>query len=212
MFKRRTPLSWWAFIKEGFWPRAGWGRAIEYVKHRLRRLPDSPEKIARGVFAGTLVSVLPIPGFQFIAGWLLAVVMRGNVLASLLATFISNPLTTPFIAVLSLSLGHWMLGIERPLNGEAIGRAFADAGREIWHNLTAVFTPEVAHWDSLLDFWNDIYWPYFVGSLVPGVLLGLLLYYLTVPLVRAYQNARKKRLQARLATLRPPRDGATPPG
>jgi uncharacterized protein len=204
LFKRRKPLTWWAFIREGFWPAAGWGRAIEYVKHRLRRLPDSPEKIARGVFAGTVVSVLPIPGFQFIAGWLLAWVMRGNILASLLATFLSNPVTTPFIAVLSLSLGHWMLGIRQPLNAEAIGAGFADAGREIWHNIVAMFGPEVAHWDSLIDFWHTIYWPYFVGSLVPGVLLGLILYYLTVPLVRAYQNARKKRLQAKLAALRPP--------
>jgi hypothetical protein len=212
MFRRRNPLSWWAFIREGVWPRAGWGRAINYVKHRLRRLPDSPEKIGRGVFAGTFVSVLPIPGFQFIAGGLLAWVMRGNILAALLATFLSNPVTTPLIAVLSIGLGHWMLGIRRPLTGEEIGRAFGEAGREIWHNAKAIFTPERAHWDRLAEFWTYIYWPYVVGSLVIGAVLGLVLYYLTVPLARGYQAARRKRLQQRLAALKPPVGGAPPPG
>jgi uncharacterized protein len=204
VFRRRTPLSWWAFLREGVWPRAGWGRAINYVKHRLRRLPDSPEKIGRGVFAGAFVAFLPIPGFQFIAGGLLAWVMRGNVPSALLATFLSNPVTTPFVAVGSIALGHWMLGIHRPLTPEAIGSAFSDAGREIWNNLLAPFTDRVAHWDRLADFWSDIYWPYAVGSLAPGVICGLVMFYLTVPLVRAYQAARRKRLQTRLARLKPP--------
>ena len=36
----------------------------------LRRLPDQPHKVARGVFAGSLVGFLPLPGLQFIAAWL----------------------------------------------------------------------------------------------------------------------------------------------
>jgi uncharacterized protein len=204
LFRRRTPQSWWAFVREGFWPRGGWGRAINYVRLRLRRLPDSPEKIGRGVFAGSFVAFLPIPGFQFIAGGLLAWVMRGNVPSSLLATFLSNPVTTPFVAVGSIALGHWMLGIHNPLTPEMIGQAFGQAGGEIWHNIRAIFTPEQAHWDKLADFWSDIYWPYFVGSLAPGVLIGLVMYTLTVPLVRAYQAARRKQLQTKLARLKPP--------
>jgi len=207
VFKRRKPVSWWAFLKEGVWPAAGWRRAFEYVRHRLRRLPDSPEKIGRGVFAGTLVAMLPIPGLQMVVGGVLAWLMRGNVLAAVLLTFLSNPVTTPVIAVLSISLGHRMLGIRQRLTPDAIGHAFSDAGREIWHNIRAIFTPELAHWDRLIEFWNTIYWPYLVGSIIPGVVIGMVLYYLTVPLVRAYQNRRKKQLQAKLATLRPP-----PPG
>lgn len=206
VFRRRNPLSWWAFFKEGVWPRAGWKRAFEYVKHRLRRLPDSPEKIGRGMFAGAFVAFLPIPGLQFIAGWVLASVMRGNILASLLATFLSNPITTPFMAVLSVRLGYWMLDIQEPLRNLRIGHAFSAAGGEIWHNIGAIFTPERAHWSELIEFWNTIYWPYFVGSIGPSVVISLALYYLTVPLVRAYQNARRKRLQAKLATLKGPRD------
>lgn len=211
VFKRRNPLSWWAFFKEGVWPRAGWRRAFEYTRHRLRRLPDSPEKIGRGMFAGTFVAFLPIPGLQFIAGGLLAWLMRGNILASLLATFLSNPITTPIIAVLSIGLGHRLLGIRKPLNPEMIGHAFGGAGREIWHNVRAAFTPEQAHWDNLIEFWNTIYWPYVVGSMVPSVAFALVAYYLTVPLVRAYQNRRKKQLQAKLALLHNPQDGDPPP-
>jgi len=162
------------------------------------------------MFAGTFVAFLPIPGIQMIVGGLLAWAMRGNILAAILATFLSNPVTTPIVAVMSITLGHWMLGIRAPLNPEMIGRAFARAGRELWHNFGAIFTHEQTHWDRLLDFWSTIYWPYVVGSLVPGVLLGLLMYGLTVPLVRAYQNRRRKQLQAKLASLRAPGPGGPP--
>ena len=37
-------------------------------------------------------------------------VLRGNILASLLATFIGNPVTFPIIATVSVELGTWMLG------------------------------------------------------------------------------------------------------
>ena len=33
-------------IAEFLWPRGGWARAYYYVKHRLKRLPDTPERIA----------------------------------------------------------------------------------------------------------------------------------------------------------------------
>ena len=219
VFKRRNPLTWWEFFREGFWPKAGWRRVINYFSHRLRRLPDSPQKIGRGVFAGAFISFIPIPGFQFIVGGLLAWAMRGNVLAAMLTTFLSNPVTTPFVAVLSIALGQWMLGIEQGFSPEMIGHAFGRAGHDLWFNFLALFTHRQAHWDGLFEFWHRVYWPYFVGSLGPSVVCGLGLYYVTVPLATAYQAARRKRLQGKLAKLRggpdvlvpPPRDDAAPP-
>ncbi|WP_431358125.1 hypothetical protein [Sulfitobacter albidus] len=48
IFKRRDPKPWLRSVAEFLWPRGGWTRAFHYVKHRMRRLPDSPERIARG--------------------------------------------------------------------------------------------------------------------------------------------------------------------
>jgi uncharacterized protein len=193
VFKRRDNRTVWAWLREMIYPKGGFGRAIRYVMHRMRRLPDSPHRIARGVFAGCLIGFLPLPGMQFLGAWGFSRLIRGNVLAALLGTFNSNPVTTPFFAVGAISLGHWMLGGDTPLSSEAIGAAFADAGSDIWRNFSAIFTHDVAHWGGLLQFWRQIYLPYFIGALLPGIALSLVFYYLTIPLVQAYQNARAAR-------------------
>jgi uncharacterized protein (DUF2062 family) len=193
VFKRRSPRGWFSWSRQMIYPDGGFRRATRYVMHRLSRLPDDPRKVARGVFAGMVVSFLPIPGFQFLAAWGLAWIMRGNVLASLLATFASNPLTTPFIAVFSVGFGHWLLGIDAPLSAEEIGRAFAHAGDNLWKNFLAIFTAAPTDWSGVSYFWHTIWWPYFVGSIGPAILAGIASYYITIPVVEAYQRARHKR-------------------
>ena len=190
VFKRREPLTWSAWLREQVYPRSGFKRAIRYVVYRMRRLPDQPHRVARGVFAGSLIGFLPLPGLQFLAAWGAARLARGNVLAALLATFNTNPVTTPFFAVLAMTLGHWIMGIEAPLNAKYIGRAFGDAGHDLWFNFMAIFGPEKTQWDGLIQFWHEIYVPYFIGALGPGLILSLAAYYITIPLVEAYQKAR----------------------
>ena len=48
MFKRRKPRSYSQLATEMIYPRGGWRRASQYVMHRIRRLPDQPQRIARG--------------------------------------------------------------------------------------------------------------------------------------------------------------------
>jgi len=209
VFKRRDRLGWVGWLRGQIYPRGGFNRAIRYVIHRMRRLPDQPHRVARGVFAGSVIGFLPLPMLQFLAAWGAARLVRGNVLASLLATFNTNPVTTPFFAVLAMSLGHWILGIEAPLNAEYIGKAFAHAGRDLWFNFMALFGPEKARWDGLIQFWHEIYLPYFIGALGPALLISGIAYYVTIPLVGAYQKARaatatergerRQRMRAKLA-------------
>lgn len=197
VFRRRDPLGWGAWLREQVYPRGGFKRATRYVIHRMRRVPDDPYRVARGVFAGSLVGFLPLPGLQFLTAWLAARLVRGNLLAALLATFNTNPITTPFFAVLAMTLGHWIMGIEAPLNAEYIGKAFAHAGHDLWHNFMALFTPDTAHWEGLIQFWHEIYLPYFIGALLPGLVLSAVAYYVTIPLVAAYQKARAASAEAR---------------
>ena len=119
----------------------------------------------------------------------------GHIVAALLATFISNPLTTPFIAMLCLKLGHWMLGIEAPMTFMTVYAAFTEAGLQLWHNFSAMFTGELAHWDKLENFFWFIFWPYTVGSILPGLAASAAGYYLTLPLINAYQKLRATRLR-----------------
>lgn len=197
VFKRRDPLSWWHWLLQMFYPRGGFRRATRYVMHRMSRLPDDPHRVARGVFAGSLVGFLPLPGMQFLFAWVAARAVRGNVLAALLGTFNTNPITTPFIAVASISLGHWLLGVESDLTAKAIGHAFARAGEDLWRNFLSIFSTDVTQWSGLLRFWHDVYLPYFMGSLIIGTLISMVFYYLTIPIVRAYQKAREAKAEER---------------
>ncbi len=198
VFKRRNPRSIFGWLREMVYPQGGFRRATRYVIHRMRRLPDKPHRVARGIFAGCVIGFLPLPGVQFLFAGLFAWMIRGNIFAALLGTFNSNPITTPFFAVAAISLGHWMLGVETPLTSEAIGKAFYHAGDDLWRNVVSIFTPAEAHWDGLLQFWQTIYVPYFIGALGPAVFLSLIFYYLTIPIVQTYQKARAAKAKERI--------------
>ena len=202
MFKRRGVQTWTAWLREQFYPKGGFKRATLYMWHRLRRLPDPPHRIARGVFAGTFVNFPPIFGLQMLGAAGIAWAMRGNVIAAVLMTFLSNPFTTPIIAAVSIKLGYWMLGIPGGVGLNEIFDAFAAAGSELWNNMLAIFGPGKTHWTGLLQFWNRIYLPYTVGSIIPGIITSIMFYRLTIPALTAYQALRRRRLAARFAALR----------
>ena len=206
VFKRRNPRSIWDWARQMVYPTGGFLRAIQYVRLRLTRLPDAPHRIARGVFAGVFVSFPPFFGFHFLAGGLMAWVIRGNILAALLATFVGNPLTTPFIALTSVEFGHWLLDVEYPLTFLSIVAAFTNAGTELWENFKAIFTTDVTHWDNLARFWETIYLPYLVGGILPGLIVSLLFYWGTIPVVHAYQKIRANKLRERIEKRHADRD------
>lgn len=197
VFKRRTPRTWLQVFVQAFYPKGGWRRAVEYVVHRLRRLPDPPHKIARGVAAGVFVSFTPFFGFHFVFAAIIALMMQGNILAALLATFFGNPITFPFIAAMNLELGNWMLAMPDSVPLQHVFAEFSRASVELWHNATALFTEEKAHWGSLGHFFWRVAWPYTVGGLIPGTIAGVICYMLTLPAVSAYQKRRVKKLKER---------------
>ena len=201
VFKRRTPRTYYEALANSFYPRGGWRRAGQYVVHRLRRLPDPAHKISRGIAAGVFTCFTPFYGLHFLVAAALAWAMRGNIMAALLATFFGNPITFPIIAAISMELGSWMLG-RPPVPLPAIATAFSDAAVELWRNFMAVFTAAPTRWGSLSGFWSQIFFPYLVGGIIPGVATGLAAYFLTHPVLHAYQRARVARLKRKFAKKR----------
>ncbi|MBF9030803.1 DUF2062 domain-containing protein [Rhodobacterales bacterium HKCCE3408] len=203
VFKRRTPLSWGQAFLRFLWPRGGWGRAAQYVKHRVRRLPGTPEQIARGIFAGVFASFTPLYGLHFIFAGVLAWAMRGNVLAGLLGTFFGNPLTYVPISIISLRTGHFLL--QTPPEHRRTRDVFDSMGHAaeaLWFNFRALFTPERADWQGLHEFWGTVFFPWLVGGIIPGIIAGLVCYFISVPVIRAYQARRTARLRKRMIKLR----------
>jgi uncharacterized protein (DUF2062 family) len=66
VFRRRDRPSFLDRAREFFYPRRGWGRAIEYVSHRVRRIPDTPHRIALGFACGVFASFSPLFGLHFL--------------------------------------------------------------------------------------------------------------------------------------------------
>lgn len=213
VFKRRDRRPIWKIAADFFWPKRGWLRAFHYISHRLRRLPDPPHRIARGIFAGVFVTFSPFFGLHFFGAVFVAWLIRGNIVASLLATFFGNPLTFLPIGVISINTGYFLLGMrgpESPELYERLGHSFVDAWRSVKQNIWALFTDDRADWHSLQGFYDDIFFPYMVGGILPGLVFGLACYYVSLPLIQAYQNRRRGLLKAKWTALRALKEKAAP--
>ncbi|MEP4699653.1 MAG: DUF2062 domain-containing protein [Parasphingorhabdus sp.] len=203
VFRRRDPRTPFQVATELVYPRGGWGRAFRYVTHRVRRLPDSPERIGRGIWAGVFAAFTPFYGLHFLIAFLIARVLQGNLLAALSSTFVGNPLTYVPIGVISLKSGHFLLGnrFEEGEHRSFVGK-FADAWDDLQTNFVAMFTDATANWDGLKIFYDEIFYPYMVGCLIPGAVFGTVAYYLTVPVIRAYQQRRRAKIKAKFDEIR----------
>jgi uncharacterized protein (DUF2062 family) len=97
-------------LRLALWPKRSWSRSARYILLRLKRLPSSPHRIALGCAAGVFAVFTPFLGVQLILAGMLAVVLRGSVFASFLASFVGNPLTYPVIWFATFNLGNVLLG------------------------------------------------------------------------------------------------------
>ena len=202
VFRRRDRRSVLRATGDFLYPRGGWTRAFHYVKHRVRRLPDTPERIARGIWAGVFTTFTPFYLMHFLVAFVIARVMRGNILAALMATFFGNPLTYVPIAFVSLKTGHFILGTDSDTEvHRSFGGKFVDAGVDFKNALLSPITGNEVDWHGLSVFYHDIFLPYLVGGLVPGAITATVMYYLSLPLIRAYQRHRRAKIKAKFETI-----------
>ena len=143
----------------------------------MRRLPDSPTRIALGFACGVYTSFTPFFGFHFVISAALAWVLRGNIFASAIGTFFGNPLTFPFIAGVSLELGGRIMS--SPIQTDLSGLSF--------HEMAVVIVQNIF----------ELMIPYFVGGLIPGLICAVISYFLIHPIVATYQKRRRVKLMAR---------------
>ncbi len=179
IMKRRTKPPFWNRVREAIAPRKGWRRGFDYIGKRMKRLPDTPHRIALGFACGAFISFSPFFTLHFLGAALIAWIVRANILSALFGTVVGNPFTFPFIAAAALGMGNWILGTEDT----------PDAGDK-----------EMSiGW--LWDNFADIFVPYLVGGIIPGLICAAICYWVLRPLVGAYQNRRRKKLAAKAAEL-----------
>lgn len=198
LFARRQKAPLHERILSWLWPRRGWKRAAGYVWHRVSRLSGSPHAVALGFSVGVFASFTPFMGFHFMIGFLLAYLLRGSMIASAFGTFVGNPITFPFIWILTYRSGLYLLGMDVP-------------------DEITIELPKTAWWLLFEDpnllwkqFWNQL-WPVIrpmtVGGVPWGVFAAFVFYFPIRYAVTAYQHKRRTRL-AEVAQLQKTRSGS----
>jgi uncharacterized protein len=154
MFKRRNPLPLHKRAGEIVWPSGGWRRSGAYVAHRLRRLPGTPYRIAAGFASGAAISFTPFIGLHFVLAAVIAVLVRGNVIAAAIGTVVGNPWTFPFIWLWIYSLGSWVLG------DHGLTELPEDLSFQIFENPMEVLLPMVVGGiPTAIAAWFVFFWP-----------------------------------------------------
>jgi uncharacterized protein (DUF2062 family) len=169
LFKRARRTGLGERLRLLLWPRRSWSRSARYVFLRLKRLPSSPHRIAVGAALGVFAVFTPFVGVQMIIAGVLAVLMRGSIVASFLASFVGNPLTYPIIWFATFNLGNVLLG------GTATAQLVDLRARlEVFGDNIVSGSPR-----AMLDAFGTI-WPILkpmaVGSLPLGILAAALAY------------------------------------
>lgn len=203
IFKRRDkpPLREW--LREVLYPRKGFWRGMDYIRKRLHRLPDSPHRIALGFACGAFASFTPFFTMHFFLAAGLAWVMRGNILASIFGTAVGNPLTFPLIATGSLWFGRYLLGRGGAQSDfEAVTNAFAEGFNSLWATTQSWFGYGPSMMDGLLLFLDDVFLPYLVGGIAPGLVCAVISYWIIGPIVEAYQLRRTRKLKRQAERIR----------
>ena len=185
VFKRKKKQTTLKNLKSLFFPDGGWRRAIEYLSYRIKRLPDSPHRIALGLSFGVLASFSPLFGFHILLGALLAYLFNANVFASILGTFFANPITFPFIAAISVRTGNFIL----------IQFSTKTNDRNNTDNL--IFDSEITSLSVFEKFLVEVYFdkfiPYAVGGIICGIITSIFIYILSKLLIDSYQKRKRKR-------------------
>jgi hypothetical protein len=179
---------------------------------KLLGLNDPPHAIALGAAVGMAIAFGPTYGMQIILALGLATLLRVNRVATLLPTFIVNPVTGPATFILQYLLGRAILGGGSAAEREKIHH-LAQALGDI--RLTALKSSIQAALTAGADLGWDVLGAVLLGMAVSaGVLAGL-----TYPAVyrgavwfrrkRAQRSQRRQAERAAAPAATPP---TTPPG
>lgn len=166
---------------------------FEQAKQIVRRIlhaDDSPRKIAWGVALGLFVAATPTLGVQMMVAAALAWLLRGNQAAAVAVVWVTNPYTALPVYWFEYRLGHWLVG------GPRVDISWYK------HLLSA---DKHEGWLAYLRFVYyelvQVFWPLWVGSILTGLVWGIVSYHLTYQVVCRYRAYRQQRASRKEETV-----------
>ena len=193
MFRRRKPLSVLKRLRAVIWPERGFRRLFSYLFQRIIRLPGTPASIASGFASGVAASFTPFLGLHFILAGALAMLFRGNVLASAIGTFFGNPWTFILIWLADYEVGLRIIhafGYGADLHILSIDELIAIMGNVIRF---LSFTGNIS-WANLSRDIEQVFMPLLIGATVLGAIAWVASFFITLWAVKGWRLHRAKRL------------------
>jgi len=157
------------------------GKSVKFYL-KLMRHPGTPESVGRGVAAG-LFSAFIIPAGHMPLAFALAMLVRGARGASLLSTWIVNPLTVSVIYPVQCYIGSFLIG--DLLSYPEIKNLVLDA----------MTNPSLKTAGTL---GGELIVSFLVGGMLLGVLAAISGYFCTIVMVRRYRAQKARRKTARM--------------
>ena len=65
-----------------------------------------------------------------------------------------------------------------------------------------LFMDQPADWQGLHLFYNEVFYPYLVGGVIPGVITATVCYILSLPVIRVYQQRRRAKIKAKFEAIK----------
>jgi uncharacterized protein (DUF2062 family) len=157
------------------------------------RLPGTSGSIAIGVASGVAASFLPFIGLHFLIAALLALLLRGNVLASAIGTFFGNPWTFLFIWVSDYRLGLWLL--QQSGHGDQFLALNLQQLAEVMTVFMHFFTfSGGVDWQQVAGPFEQVFLPMTIGGTVLAILSWVVAFVLCYYSFEWWRAHRAKRL------------------
>ncbi len=171
----------------------GFGGFFPIFFSGLSGCPERRLRLPVGFASGVAASFTPFLGLHFILAGALAMLFRGNVLASAIGTFFGNPWTFILIWLADYEVGLWVIhafGHGADLQVLSIDELGAIMGN-IMRFLS--FTGHIS-WADLSRDIEQVFMPMLIGGTVLGAIAWVSSFILTVWAVKGWRLHRAKRL------------------
>ncbi len=197
LFGRRRSPNWREKLRGALWPKRGIMRPFVYLAKRLPRLSATPHAIAAGFASGAACSFTPLLGFHFLLSFIVAFIVRGNMLAAALGTVVGNPLTFPFIFAATYETGRWLFSF---LDSEKMPDSVAIESQSEELIERGLFSVDL-----------DQLWPVLTTMSVGAIPLGIIVFGVSYVAVRSSVVSMQRARARRRARREPLQDGNTVP-
>lgn len=177
-------------------------RLRDWFVHLLH-LDDSAHRIALGAAVGMFIAMTPTVGFQMLLALLVLLFVPGNRAAGVPIVWITNPATVVPIYYFNYRIGVFLLGEPEGVNMQAEWHRVVDTVPSLGYLFTAPSQWFAEMWRWLGDVWyamDEIMGQLWLGSILVGLVAGVITYGLMHWLVRFYRGRIVERLH-RLAEM-----------